>query len=365
MSTRADVDDLDLKLAGIDGGGNDAPNVWYDQDANVWVYRVSSVGNCEKQLGLFRQGVEGSPPPADMLRRFRDGHLHERAILAEIQKKRPEWKVHLEDPYTKGQFETVYVVKEPSEDGTPGIEIRGHIDGLAVNKAMNPDSRICEAKALSQDNFNKFVKAWEQGNVWDLYPYYRDSISLYMASLEVPCFYAVKNKNSGEVRVFNLDEIPGDVDALAARVRVIDARAARDQVPELCDIRSYPCPMFRFHTEADESDDPEDIMASAMGKTDEDVDVNELEVLCREYDSFREAEKEGKARKKETGIKIAEKFLVTADKVETANYRVAMKEHTYRFLDEEEMREDGIDVEKYRKERKTEYPDVRKKGKKK
>lgn len=358
----ADIDDLDLELAGIDDGGNNAPNVHWDEARYAWVYRASAVNACSLQLGLFRQGMEGSPPPPDMLRRFRDGHLHEPAIVAEIQRQRPTWKVHPKDPHTGEQYETEYWIREADRDNdVTGIVVVGHIDGLAVNLAMNPDSRIVEAKALSKANYEKFMKALERGNVWEQYPYYRDSITVYMHSLEVPVFYGVKNKDSGEVHVFDLDEPPGDMEEIVDRIRAIEVQAANDALPDDCDRRSWPCPMWRFHPDDEVGDDPEAIMAAATGQVDADYDVDELEVLCREYDSFRASEKEAGAQKKETGRKIMDSFLVFDDKVESANYRVTTKQHTWRGLDEEAMRNDGIDLEKYRIEKVTEYPSITKK----
>lgn len=375
MSLREELDDLDLDLAGIDDGGNNKPSVYFSEDEHSWIYRASAINSCSKQLQLFREGVEGAPPPPDMLRRFRDGHLHEKAILAEIQKQRPGWKVYPHDPDTGQQVETNLVVKEPDVDrGITGIIIRGHTDGTAINRGMNPDSRICEAKALSDDNFKKFVKLEQSDRtkLWEQYPYYRDSMAVYMASLEVPCFYAVKNKNSGEVYVFDLEEPPGDLDAIISRIRVIDARAARGDIDEHCDRRSYPCPMFRFHTDED-ADSPEAIMDQALGTApattaDGWSDPEQLERLCQEYDEFRASEKESGSRKKETGVKIMEQFLLTGDKVQTANFTVKVKQHTHRYIDKaalgDFLEQHGMSVADFEGETKTEYADVRRRKKK-
>jgi hypothetical protein len=354
--------DLDLELAGIDDGGNNKPPVHLDTTRNAWVYRASSISSCSRQLALIRTGVEPAPPPPDMLRRFRDGHLHERSILAEIQLQRPGWKVNPVDPYSGEQYEVEVWVKQPSDDGTiPGIVIVGHIDGLAVNPLHNPDSRICEAKAFSKDNFANATKAVEQGRFWDAYPYYRDQMTVYMSALEVPTFFAIKNKDNGEVFVFDVPEPPGDIAAIMARVRVVDARAGRGMVAETCDKRSFPCPTFRHCNHGDGAtpsldDDPAAFLASAFGEGGN----ADLDDLCDQYVTARDAEKKAGELKKGLQVKIAE-VLGEAPSMDSGRFKVSWKTHTYRFLDEEAMRLDGVEVEEYRRERQSQYPDVREK----
>jgi hypothetical protein len=365
MSNRADIDDFDAELAGIDDGGTNKPNVWFWEGRNSWVYRASSINNCSKQLILFRQGFEGAPPPKDMLARFRDGHLHEGSVLAGIQQQREGWRVTQSDG--TDEYTAEIVVREPTPD-KPGIIILGHIDGLAINNLFSPNARIAEAKAFSKDNYDKAVKAVERGTFWDEYPYYKDQMTIYMSAMELGCIFGIKNKNDGKVFVFDVDEPPGDINEILDRIKLIDMQANVGVVPDACDRRSFPCPMFRFHD--DDGDDelsPDDIMASALGQSaNPSASTEELEVLCREYEISRDAEKEAGSRKKEIQRKIAELMGDPEDdvKVDLPGYRLGWKPHTYRFLDEEEMRGDGIDPDIYRRERKSFYPNVQAKKKK-
>ena len=153
---------------------------------------------------------------------------------------------------------------------------------------------------------------------------------------------------------------------------------------EDCDVKTWPCPFWQLppHVDDDLADDltPEQIIERAMGG---DVEVAsgapddaeepdglltkerlaEFERLCSEYVIAREMEKEGKSRKKEIGRKLTEQITSLLGDVETNTFKVTEKDSTYRWLDEDAMAADNIQVEQYRRQRKTTYPLVTEKKK--
>ena len=323
---------------------SDKPMAYWDDDLSVWVYRASSIYSCSKALIAARMGVEGDEPPESMQLRFADGHLHEPAIIASIEKQ-TGWK---QQP--SGSQETIEIDVIPGE-----VIIRGHVDGIGHNPAFNPDLRVLEAKALADSGY----KTWlSQG--FNAFPYYRDQLTVYMAALDMPAVFAVKNKNSGVVDVKMIDDQPGDLEAILERVRQIEYQAREDELPGPCDRRMFPCPFWRLH---EDEDDVAEAQAAVTGSV---KDADSLDHWLNEYDVAREDEKEAKERKDE-----AKAALMTileeegADKLEGSGFNVTKKPHTFRWLDEADMEADGIDTEFYRREKISYYPLVKRKGKKK
>jgi hypothetical protein len=125
--------------------------VYWDADANAYVYRASSLGSCIRSLTAARLGEDASPFNSSMraamdassgledeiIRRFKIEMASDEVIW---QQKEVELPVYL-------NYNT------PTE---PTVIVRGHLDGL-----YQLDDSILEIKALGDTNWNKYMGAAE------------------------------------------------------------------------------------------------------------------------------------------------------------------------------------------------------------
>lgn len=314
----------------------DKPSVYFDESAEVWVYRASAASRCETELIYWRMGVEGDPPPADMQDRFDDGHLHESAILEKVTKETgwhpmpvPDFDGAVGSLAIDGiSFESdQWGIEIPVMDG---VVIRGHLDGIFMNQNFD-GLRVVEAKALSKSS----TESWLQAG-FDAFPYYRDQLTLYMHGADIDqAIFAVKNKDSGKVHLSYIDGLPGDVDEILRRIMVIEGKARAGIVPDECDRPGYPCPFFRLHE--DQVDDKTQALVAA---------ADSLDQLLAEYAVAREDEKAAKERKDEARDQIME--LVGKDEVYNGTvWTVKQDRKTRKRIDYKQMESDGIDVDFY------------------
>lgn len=316
-------------------------------EGSTAVYRASSITACTKSLVAARLGLDGDAPPESMQRRFDDGHLHEPAILAEVERR---YECTIPDDSKQKRYEL---------DVMPKVIVRMHLDGIAHGVESGLDMWVTEAKALAQSTYDDWMK-----NGFKNFPYYAAQVSLQMEATGLPLLFAVKNKNSGKVDIKKIEDQPPihlngkvlDLAGVLNRIKVAEIRARKDDLPGPCDVRMFPCPFYRLH----EDDEGEfDGLADAIEGEGEQED---FAALCKEYDEARELESDGKTRKKEAGRKLLEQYVADGAKtVKSDGWQVTRTPHTHRYLDEDAMRADGIPVEEYRREKFSEYVKVTRK----
>ena len=253
---------------------SDAPIAYFD-DNGVAVFRASAIGSCEAALVHSLRGMEPSPPPESMMRRFEDGHLHEPAILNHLRKM--GWTID------EAQKELVVSVSDQ-------IRIVGHIDGLGEKDGLHA---VVECKALSDSGYKKWVKEGFEG-----FPRYSMQISVYMNALKLPAVFAVKNKNSGEVDVQFVEAPPFLLAKLKAKaIRVVKV-SHTDKTPACPKVYDYPCPYFHLHEGRDEGKARAD-----------DADLgDELNDLCDRYLNAKASEKNYKEMAEQYRARLLEEI---------------------------------------------------------
>lgn len=209
----------------------DGRNVRVEEDGTV-VYRASALGSdCTRSLVLSRLDYEEKPPPADMLLRFNEGHLHEGDVLARMRAE--GWTIWDE------QAEVSLMV-------TGKIRVVGHIDGkgamaMAEGGPELIHPRVVEVKSQSMAEFEAFgARGWDSG----IFPKYKWQLSCYMHATGLPAVLVRKNRNNGQLAVEWIDEPFYSLRDIRSRVLSIELLAMDGIGPADCDGKQYPCPFF-------------------------------------------------------------------------------------------------------------------------
>lgn len=216
--------------------GDDRPPVYFDPDVDRWVYRASSLGRCDRELVLWRQGQEGFLTPDWMQTRFDEGHEYEDEILARYEAKR---NAKVTD--RQGVVE-ILVGKHAM--------VRGSIDGADLDR-----NTIVDAKFLGPDLFKKLQAGLRA------FPSYAWQQAVYahgMGAEQVCLAMALKDvEGDGDERKVvgiadyfelwvDLDELPS-VPEIKARVMRLEKLAAGTDLPACPDPTPFPCPFHHFH----------------------------------------------------------------------------------------------------------------------
>lgn len=217
--------------------GDDRPPVYFDPDVDRWVYRASSLGRCDRELVLWRQGQEGFLTPDWMQTRFDEGHEFERRIL---------------DTYlSKGEGRELrdHQTQVAIAVGKHAM-VRGSIDGWD-----STSNTVVDAKFLGPDLFKKLQAGIRA------FPSYAWQQAVYahgMGAEQVCLAMALKDvEGDGDERKVvgiadyfelwvDLDELPS-VPEIKARVMRLEKMAAGTDLPACPDPTPFPCPFHHFH----------------------------------------------------------------------------------------------------------------------
>jgi len=232
----------------------------------------------------------------------REGALHEKAVIDNL------------GSVTDTQQEvTIPILKD--------VSIVGHIDGIWGGSVL-------EVKSMGKDPY----KAWIEKK-WDTPGYvqkYKWQVSCYMHALNLGLVFVVKNRDNGEVKMEYVDEPFYGLDEIMGRVLEIEKWVRRGELPDECSVSQYPCPFYYL-----EQQKSLELM--------EDAVLDDLAVMLEEA---RVAEKAAKERVRVARVSI-EDSLGERDRVETEKTKVTRYSQKRKRLDEDKMRGDGVEVDKY------------------
>jgi hypothetical protein len=236
------------------------------------VLRASSLGGCTKSLIAAGMGLQAEQPPAKI-----KGAWEESAALeGEVIARGLDWlhdvhrlKAKLLNPNTRtdnaghvfkpvgGQWAFDLLVGQ-------GVMIRGHIDGLAASyerHTSSPDMPrfVIEAKAFGDEYWKKWL---DKG--FDAFPEYEAQWAMYRHAGGLPGLYVVGHKENGKITEVDcfVDEESINRDLiieLLRKAKYVAAEVEADALPETCDVKMWPCPMWWLHEddEWEKDDDPE------------------------------------------------------------------------------------------------------------
>ncbi len=238
----------------VDHAADHRPDVY--REDGLWVFRASSLGNCEANLVRQALGQTPEPPPANMLAAYAQGKTNEPIILGKLKAK--GWK-ELDDMvmsgygFTRdasGQFATELKV------GTKAI-VRCHPDTIMQCYKTTEEQRLAgvevgqrrvvEAKALA--------KSWTFDGAYTK-PQYAWQTSVEVATTGLPLLFVVGWKDDETKIVDDIEFIVPEapmyskgqiIKRVLGLVRMIEAiEAGEAKLPE-CDYAQYPCGFYQLH----------------------------------------------------------------------------------------------------------------------
>lgn len=287
-----------------------------------YIYRASALGSCLKSQAALQLGYSPVAVPDFFATLFKEGRLHEDAIISDIE----ESGIEVYDR----ELQVVLPV-------TKHIAVVGHIDGKLVRADGN---RLLEMKTMADEPYKAFAKdKWETPGLIQKYKW---QVSVYMLATGLPCTLVAKNKNNGRVVHEDIDQPFYSKAQIMARVLKMHGWVLAGELPEDCEQVDYPCPVYYLHEEADRDEDRpvEDVAA-----------VREAAGKLRAARAVEAAAKEEARKAKDELIRVMgdeKKWEGIGSKYETSRSTVNW----------EKMREDGVEVEKY-KEKGKKYWEVR------
>ena len=270
--------------------------------------RASSLGGCVRSLVAQEQGYSTVEPPAIVAGWFERGTQHELDCVDAM---------HADGWIVEGQQREVEY-----------LGVSGHLDGITWQEDPYPNmaERVLEVKAPSA--WSRFEKAYRTDDWSDPYMHIVGvQLSVYMLAMGMEAVVACCD---GErVKWFGVERPPFDADYIAARVEQVRGWVTGGTLPP-CSQRDFPCP-FRFLCQDNEErvtlDDPD--LAASLHR------YQELTAVIKAAETERK------------GLKIDVPVgRYSVDGIDLTVYTQAGRKH----LDEDAMRLDGLDPEKYRKQ---------------
>lgn len=303
-------------------------------------FRASAVGKCPVALLAEMYGFTPTPPPPFLAPAAKEGHLHEGAIIDDLETN--GWIVH-------SRQETVeYWVDED-------IFVRGHTDGV-VSKGNGP-KRILEVKSMSDNQWKEWLRSIENGlPTFSKHPAYAWQISNYMLATGMPSLYVVKNRNTGFREIYELDDPPRSGAEILARLRSVvdnyDPNLTLMQADPKCiacdpEVNQWFCPYPQFHDQKDKD----------AGLEFDDRPI--IDAMAQAYQRVLNEEKRIKASKDEVRERLIE--LVGPSLIQTASgVKVKItKTEPRKRLNKDRAKSEGVDVDKYYDEPKNSKPTYR------
>lgn len=245
----------------------------YTDDAGRTIYRASALAMCRTALIAVRSGFEPMAPPDSMQRRFDEGHLHESNMVQRLN--------------TEYGIEVFNREREVELEITPTLVIRGHIDGEGVGfldteadfylrqSGVEAPHRLVENKTMSSLAYKAWLAmTWEER--WKKYPSYAIQSTVYGEATGLrQQLYCVKDKESGQMHVEVLDLPCYPLALIKAKVLGIEAHVRQGHpLPEECDVKSWPCPVFYLgpcgEDRRDTLDERRDEVVQALANTYQD-----------------------------------------------------------------------------------------------
>lgn len=291
------------------------PSVYLE--GNRTVFRASALGGCLRALVAARLGYDPLPFDEASELRMAEGNLHEAAILEHLR--REGWTIVDE------QEEVELVVGDR-------LVIRGHIDAVG-GRELKGAARVVEVKAMGDDPCKEFL-----ANGFDTNRRYATQLSVYMAALDLPGLFVVKNRNSGQIHILEVDEPPIPIAQIKARVARVEAIARTGDFPD-CDTTSlWGCPFRYLH---DQKELPGLTNPTGTGS----VDDIEVDALAAAYDRARTLSTQADTMKKLARDRLAD-VVRDRKKVKTGSWSVSCSLQERTTVDMAKLRAE-VDVSPY------------------
>lgn len=350
-----------------------AARVAYELTDGRAFYSASGIGKCEKALYHSRMGVEPMEPPELMQRKFDEGNENEDRILKLLESEMVWQRVDNATLSNEGwQFGEMNVERgvdysqQVRVEFTVGqqIVIGAHLDGIVELKFLpvgkrwegrRGERRIVEVKAFGDSLWKQYLSKGLAG-----FPGYQWQVSQQMYGAKLPLLFVVGHKGS-DGKVFELhheeiNEPPISRGLIAAKLLRIEKAVKNGDEPPCPQKLDYPCPYFHLHEGKREGGGWELDFGSVPVETKQpsSEEANQMayvDALARDYKEIKQQQEILNTRLK--GIQGS--MLELLDKVEGKEVSggefniINVVSNRSGGLDEAKMREEGIDVERFRK----------------
>lgn len=343
--------------------GDHRPDVYWDDEVSRYVYRASSLGNCERALVMHRAGIGGGDAPEFMQAAYAAGNRLEARLIRELCQREGWSEVTGETLHQYGRISHNGQVEAAFKVGG-GAMVRCHPDGIVVKYKSEPmqladiplgERRVVEVKALGESFYRKMKDGI--GNVpfydwqWAVEMVSTGLKGAYVMGLKCPECKASSTTECGlcedgllDITIKYYDEPTHTKAEIVKRVlhleRVGRAFDAGEQVS--CDWKMFPCPFYATHdtTEGVWSKDVTALSDTAV------VRLNDLVREYREHDAIatehlvitNRAKEEIKALLSGEGLTSYRDDLVTYSERTNPGQ-----------LDKTLLEKAGLDPDKYRK----------------
>lgn len=203
------------------------------------VYGSSDLGKCTRRNIALRMDYEPAKPPPNMQKVFDAGHEYEAAFIDRLGFASFDF-VTDEKPClgrwdTCTQYEVVFKV-------TNDVIVLAHLDGKCVD--YEDAGATIEIKSMSEQVYKSVP---HNHNVWDvegLIQDYKWQISVPMVVRKLPTVVFFGCRDSDEFFEVSVEKPFYNESEIRARVLSIEAAARQGLLPESCDNKSYPCPVY-------------------------------------------------------------------------------------------------------------------------
>lgn len=290
------------------------PPVYYDDNAETWVYRASFIGRGTRCLAAARQGYDPLPAPEYLIKAAEAGDRYERIVKAQMRVN--GYKISGE----QGSVEISVA---------PNVIVRGHMDGQHCVDPVDGTDRILEVKSMSERVYAKWQK-WG----FEKFETYAAQISTYMhaASLRrgepVEATYAIVNRadDQSPLDIRTLTEPPIPWADVEQKILLAEWFATQHQLPVCGDSSDYQCPYAYLC-------DKNELIFEELEDGSEDM----LNQLAEQHHEISELESDLKARKDLVRDEITT-ALGTRQKVDIPQWSFTRKPRTQKKLLAVELR---------------------------
>lgn len=231
------------------------PDVYREGDR--WVFRASTLGNCDGQIVRTALGYDGAPAPKFLMDAYREGQKAEPLIIERLAEEYRWLPVDLEEMLEYGTIDESGQLCLEMTVGSKAL-IRLHPDGVFWRMTrLGTDSeerRVGEVKCLGRG----FAEDILNGGL-EAKPSYAWQYSVECAITQLPGIYVIGMKHPDKrdddghrvldpdqaLRV-NLYDPPYTLAQIKGRVLKLVGMIERGDVPD-CTFAQYPCSMYEYH----------------------------------------------------------------------------------------------------------------------
>lgn len=245
---------VEPELPGMGGVVADhSPDCYVEGD--TLILRPSSLNRCTRSLVAQGMGMEGSAPPAKLIDRMDESAKLEAELL---RKGLGSWELVPLGTRMRGVdgLSISHGQWAVTLDIGRGVRVRGHLDGLAWCPSV---VHVVEGKAPGPSMHKDFMKRNREATTvdWTGFEGWAWQISAYMWATKRPAVYVVGKKSEDGKRIEETDVYfvptpPIGLAQIRGKAALIAMLVRQGKIPETCDKKDWPCPMWWLHEDVDE-----------------------------------------------------------------------------------------------------------------